>query len=777
MNLSKRALLLITPVILASFALASAMVYDQSRSFVLRQEQERLDFAVIQLSATYQRYINFANSYMMSLRDDHAFQQFLQDPQNPQIIAALSPSLNRNLDSFSLFKGDVLAVTLTANTDPEQTIAQYSSGQIPQHLASSLAQARQSNSGQHWSYINSDGERSTIINTRFIEAQNQSLGSISVQLAIEPSMFRSLCAQYKQEFNASFSIEDASPSIENLKAFAELGNGEFLVGMLSDDHLQQQLLPLIHRMVLISVLFFIFASASLYWLLRRYITMPVAMLEQDLADIVSRRDSELPIRQGNDEIGRLSRTFSKLYSDLSQSYRDSRAMMLHDPLTGLCNLGHITDSVIMAVKGAKDSHNEVALMYLDLDNFKYINDKFGHRFGNSLLCSFSQSLKSLAANAQDQSNHEQPPQVTVGRVGGDQFCILIQHPIAFVIAREIAGDVLALMADGILFEENRFPVTVSIGIAAFPNDSNTPSQLISNADTAMHQAKIQGKSQIAVYSEELASATNRRQDIESELKTMEPDNEFKLVYMPLVNVRSNTLDGFEALLRWDSPKLGSVDPEEFVPIAESCGVFAKLDEWVIRTGLSTYPKLRKQLGRDFKLSLNISSAQLLMSNLIEVLDHYVKQYDIPPQFIQLEITETVNIEYTTYAGSFLNSLASRGFSLALDDFGAGFTSLMRIVEYPINMVKFDKQFIQRTLEKDNRRVLKPLVELCHSNGMLVTMEGAESQEDIDLLRSFDCDYVQGYVLGMPLELENMAETLAQYESAALAIENNSSAED
>ena len=214
--------------------------------------------------------------------------------------------------------------------------------------------------------------------------------------------------------------------------------------------------------------------------------------------------------------------------------------------------------------------------------------------------------------------------------------------------------------------------------------------------------------------------------------------------------------------------LGNVEPDEFVPIAESCGVFAMIDEWVIRTGLSSYPAIRNLLGRDFKLSLNISSAQLQLSNITEVLDRYARRFEIAPCNIQLEITETVNIEFTSHASAFLNRLSDAGYMLALDDFGAGFTSLLRIVEYPIKMVKFDKRFIEQTLKRGNRQILKPLVELCHSNGLLVTMEGAESQADIDLLSTFDCDYIQGYFLGLPISLTEMEDVLRKLQAGATA---------
>lgn len=767
MNLSKRALLLIIPVFLASFALASIVVFDQSKRFVVRQEQERLNFATQQLGSTYEKYRNFINGFQLSVSDSHSFHQLLQATDDSTRREALTESMTENFQAFAGYRDDLIAVTITRNSEPVEILAQYRrksthGEQVEQQLNASLSKAIAGSAQGTWDYIVDSGQRSVII--RNLTDDSVSEASISFQVAMEPTRFNELREQLKQDLNASFEIVSKLPTLSPLQASASIGNGEYLLAQLNSDHLTVQLQPLIQRLIVISVLFSIVASVCLHLLMRRYVTRPVSLLEQDLTELVSRRWSELPLRQGNDEISRLSRAFGKLYGELVQAYQDLRHLAQRDPLTGLYNLGHVTDTVSEYLKLSKANSSELALIYIDLDNFKHINDKFGHKFGNALLCSFAQSVKSLTASAKDQNTHEHPPEIVAGRVGGDQFCVLIMHPTAFILARELAKDFLALMADGIMFEQNRFPITISIGIATYPSDGDTASQLISNADTATHQAKLQGKNQIALYSEELAQNSRRQQEIESHLKNIDPDSEFKLVYMPLVNIRTDKLDGFEALLRWDSPKLGSVDPEEFVPIAEACGVFATIDEWVIRTGLSSYPALKSLLGRDFKLSLNISSAQLLMSNLVEVLDHYVAVYHVPTQYVQLEITETVNIEYTAYAGAFLNSLSEKGYSLALDDFGAGFTSLMRIVEYPINMVKFDKRFIQQTLKKDNRQILKPLVDLCHSNGMLVTMEGAETQEDIDLLRSFDCDYIQGYFLGKPIELKDMETALVQYQA-------------
>lgn len=464
------------------------------------------------------------------------------------------------------------------------------------------------------------------------------------------------------------------------------------------------------------------------------------------------------------EIGALARTFDTLFQTLSISHDETRRLMERDNLTGLYNLGFINQIGKQALEQAEQSAEQVALLVLDLDNFKFVNDKYGHNFGNQLLSAFSQSLSDIAVIRSSNTERQDGPHIVPGRIAGDQFCIIIKQTRAVEAASEIAQMILKQMEEGLHIAKARFPLSVSIGIAHYPQDGANFSELFSNADTAMYQAKLQGKNQLVFYSHELAQKLRRRQEVENALKLVNPDIEFTLVYMPLLNVKTGELDGFEALLRWNSRKLGHVEPDEFVPIAESCGVYAMIDEWVISKGLSSYPAIRRLLARDFKLSLNISSAQLQFSELNELLARYTKRYGIAPHNIQLEITETVNIEYTPHAREFLKNLSNAGYLLALDDFGAGFTSLLRIVEYPISMVKFDKGFIQQTLKRGNKQILKPLVELCHSNGMLVTMEGAESQEDVDMLSTFDCDYIQGYFLGLPSSLEEMESALQKLRS-------------
>ncbi len=772
MNLNKRALLVITPVMLLSFIVASMIVYELARNFLERQEQYRLNNAVTQLVSMFGRYQIYSENVLLSVTQSHALNQYLQFPDDLNSEYSLVKNIESNLRASTGLDPDYLSITIASQT-PELNIANHVEisadpfSEINESLREYVYSAFSQGDVEHWDYIPTSETQTLLVKTEFISPltftrplATQLDDALAIVVAIDPTQFNTLRASIEEELNAVFALSDIAQTPSILSASAPLLDDLFLQITLPRDYLQQQLAPLALWLTLISLVFAFAASICLYGLINKHITRPVLELERDLANVLSHRQSEIPERHlGDDELGSLARTFNTLFHSLSHSYDETKRLMERDTLTGLYNLGIINQLGQKALQQAQNASEEMALLVLDLDNFKFVNDKYGHRFGDQLLSAFSQSLSDIAVIRSSNIDRTQGPYIVPARVAGDQFCLLIKQERAVDAAKEISEMILQQMEEGLHVAKARFPITTSIGIAVYPQDGDTFSQLISNADTAMYQAKIQGKNQVAFYSQELAQKLRRRQEVESALKLVNPDLEFKLVYMPLLNVKTGELDGFEALLRWHSRKLGDVDPDEFVPIAESCGVYTMIDEWVISKGLSTYPAIRRMLARDFKMSLNISSAQLQFSELTELLARCTNRYDIAPHNIQLEITETVNIEYTPHAQQFLKKLAEAGYLLALDDFGAGFTSLLRIVEYPITMVKFDKGFIEQTLKRGNRQILKPLVELCHSNGMLVTMEGAESQEDVDLLSTFDCDFIQGYFLGLPSSFEEMEEAM------------------
>jgi EAL domain-containing protein (putative c-di-GMP-specific phosphodiesterase class I) len=294
-----------------------------------------------------------------------------------------------------------------------------------------------------------------------------------------------------------------------------------------------------------------------------------------------------------------------------------------------------------------------------------------------------------------------------------------------------------------------------VGIAVFPDDGHTVTQLISNADLAMYQAKHAGKNRYAFYSREIAEQSRRLVNVEEQLNKMDPDEELRLVYMPIVD-RNKQCVCCEVLLRWDSPVLGNVSPVEFMPIAESSGQFVKIDYWVIDKAISTLSQIRKNLGEDVKLSINISSAQLGSEQVTRYLNEILKKYNVSGSDIEIEITETYNLEQIENTLDRLDIFLDQEFSIVIDDFGVGNTSLMQLIDCPIDKIKLDRDFVDRVTRTHKEELIKAFIKLCHIQNIEVTAEGIETEQQYQLLLDAECDYLQGYYFSRPKPLSDLA---------------------
>ena len=269
----------------------------------------------------------------------------------------------------------------------------------------------------------------------------------------------------------------------------------------------------------------------------------------------------------------------------------------------------------------------------------------------------------------------------------------------------------------------------------------------------MYQAKRAGKNQVARYSEELDQIVRRRTQIERALRNGEFDDEFHLMYQPYFDRSGKSIVGVEALLRWESPKMGKVNPGEFIPISEKTGLFGKIDRWVILQAFKDFVALQNCFDHPIQLSINLSSAELDSLQLARDIQHAAKQYSVIPGLVDFEITETFATDSQSY--SLLHELSLMGFKLAIDDFGSGYTSITQLVEYPVQKIKLDREFLTALIKTNNQKVVKPLVDLCHSQSMIVTAEGIESQEMHQWLAENQCDYMQGYFLSPPVSLSEL----------------------
>jgi diguanylate cyclase (GGDEF)-like protein len=772
MNLNNRVLIVIVPVLLLSYCLAAIPVYMSLESSIKRLEQSRLEQVASQLSVSFNQYSSFAENYLLTIMDNSAFKNLIEDQENLYHHVTFGLTIENKIQKFKSHHSDKLSLAIIQPHPVEKLLYYFELSDNPfsemndqekQHYRQTFSDKKMNS----WDFINRDTQNPSIIVNHTIDRTTYDTpvrsaleNSVIIQFSIEPTLFIALKEKVIHDYNAVIDIKNAIATSETshyagLSTQHNIGNNLILTINAPEDHLKNKLIIVKLTLVIIALIFSLTSSFLLYSLINKYITRPIRSLKNELNNVIKNNKSNIDIGSiHQDEIGSLKKTFHNIYGDLSRSYLKTKELAELDPLTKLYNLGYLSDLIKNCLITANKQENKVALIYIDLDNFKFVNDKHGHDVGDALLIAFASKLTQIIRQTDLISKHDLP-KTTSGRIAGDEFAVIISNFIDNDIPKNIANRILSMFEKGFSFEQGTFPVSASIGIATFPQDGHTLSQLIFNADNAMYQAKNTGKNKISFYSKELELTMRRKMDIEHELKTFNPDEELYLVYMPLVSSNTDKIKGFEVLVRWVSKKLGFIGPDEFIPIAEANGLFYKIDRWVTENAISAYDTLKMRLGRDYTLSINLSSAQLNMNNIAEHLFLMLDKYQVDPENIQLEMTETLNVEYTQQADALLRTLCDKGFKIAIDDFGTGYTALLQLIEYPAHMIKFDKAFVDKAMLEHNRSMLEPVIALCHSQNLQVTIEGVETEEMANYLKGIGGDFLQGFYYGKPVRLEDL----------------------
>lgn len=482
----------------------------------------------------------------------------------------------------------------------------------------------------------------------------------------------------------------------------------------------------------------------------------LALREQDVwsGEIWNRRKSGeiypqwLHIRVVRNDQGQLTH-YVGVFSDLSSIKRSENELDFlahHDSLTGLPNRVLLRERIEQALENGKDRTVAGALLLIDLDHFKHINDSLGHPIGDLL-------LKAIAERLRDQLRDVD----TVARLGGDEFIILLpglhQESDAEHVARKLLNAFTApFQADG-----HEFFVSASVGIALFPKDGDDAPTLVKNADAAMYRAKSRGRSRIEYYTRELTYLATERMALETELRRALERDELQLYYQPKLSLESGLLVGAEALVRWYHPLFGEISPERFIPLAEDCGLILPLGDWVLEHAcqqMGEWQKLHAPFG---PLSVNLAGAQLGQPQMIERLEQLLEQSGLEPSRLQLEITESFIMNQTEEALAVLHGLKRLGVQLAIDDFGTGYSSLSYLKRLPLDILKIDKSFI-RGLPDDphDAAITRAIIALGRSMQLTVIAEGVETEGQQSFLTHEGCEQIQGFVLSPPLPAELFA---------------------
>lgn len=398
---------------------------------------------------------------------------------------------------------------------------------------------------------------------------------------------------------------------------------------------------------------------------------------------------------------------------------------------------------------ASAAQGRIAVLLVDLDNFKAINDTFGHHTGDRL-------LKKVAGRLQGALE----PGDSLFRLGGDEFAVVVTSRHDRLPADEVAADAARLLATPFALDGREMYVTCSIGMSIYPDDADDVHTVIRNADLAMYKAKALGKNTCQTFSPDLADCSERRLLVGNALRKAIARNEFCVHYQPQFCLASLNLTGAEALLRWHSPELGAVSPAEFIPVAEECGLIAAIGDSVLETVCAQIAEWRR---RDFfvpTVSINISARQLrhadFAGHVLAVLD----RHDVPPDRLELELTESMLMENVCDSARQFETLQARGVRLSVDDFGTGYSSMAYLKRLPLDKIKIDRTFVADLPESENdRQIVAAIIAMSHSLGLTVVAEGVENPHQAELLGALGCDAVQGYLYGRPAAAEAFAALL------------------
>jgi len=424
----------------------------------------------------------------------------------------------------------------------------------------------------------------------------------------------------------------------------------------------------------------------------------------------------------------------------------------HDLLTKLPNRALLRDRLSLAINQAKRENEKLAVMFLDLDRFKNINDSLGHMIGDELLQQVSMRLKECIRAAD-----------TLARFGGDEFTLMLPklhdgHNDASKLAEKITNTLKQpFNVDG-----HELYVSASIGIALYPQDGTDMDSLIKHADVAMYHVKGQGKNGYQFYSNEMNVPYIERLSMDTGIHKALDNNEFNLVYQPQVNLRSGEIVGVEALLRWQHPEHGAVSPSEFIPFAEESGLIIDIGYWVLKSACKELSQWRAAGLPEIRMSINISARQLMEESIVENIVDIMRDYNVPGHCIELEITEHAIMSDMDSVIRKLKELSSHDITIAIDDFGTGYSSLSYLHKLPIQTLKIDRTFLKESrINKGDNTIINTIVAMAKGLNLNVVAEGVESQAQLEYLREIDCSEAQGFLFGKPLPPEVISQLLVQ----------------
>ncbi len=511
----------------------------------------------------------------------------------------------------------------------------------------------------------------------------------------------------------------------------------------------------------------LFVTSRFMRILKKSILIPIAELDKITTEIIKTKNLKHDIPTfNNDEIGKLAYNFQEmlnelnLYNDELGAQKDILSYQAnHDVLTNLPNRALFHDRLHQAINKSARGKEQFALLFIDLDKFKEVNDTYGHEYGDYLLKEVAKRFKSVLREND-----------TLARLGGDEFTVIMTNLKEYYFASVLAKKMIDILVQPIEVGEEQVVIGCSIGISLYPQDATETHELIKHADIAMYRSKAAGRNTYHFYAQEMTQEVMHRVNMQINIRRALEYKEFITYYQPQYDLRSNSIIGIEALVRWDDPTDGILTPSKFILLAEELGMVVGINHQVMRMSMLQAKEWKRQGLYFGRVSINISIEQLEDENFVDFVKKMLLETECEADYIRLELTESQIMKNPTVAIEVLNGLSAIGLELAIDDFGTGYSSLSYLKHFPINELKIDRSFIMDIpKDKDDAAIVDAIIALGKSLRLRIIAEGVETIEQKEFLASRGCYNIQGYLYSHPLAVEDMTNLLAQEKKTSLAL--------
>lgn len=508
--------------------------------------------------------------------------------------------------------------------------------------------------------------------------------------------------------------------------------------------------------IVLSGAFLLVAAVSLA-AVRHLVTGPLTRLRNSLNHNASILMREPLVWSSRDELGEVVYAYNQLLAEIDQRTEDIHQLAYHDLLTGLPNRRLLEDRIGHAMALAGRQHRSIALLFADIDNFKMVNDTLGHKQGDALLKIIAERINTIMRGMD-----------TVARWGGDEFVIMVESLNSAGEAASVAEKLIETIGVPVQLGSNLLRVGVSVGISMFPQDGADITTLIKNADMALFEAKGRGRNTFHFFDQAMNARALRRLDIEMALRQAIPQNQLELHYQPKIASANGALAGVEALVRWRRPGEGLVQPDEFIPLAEESDLIVAVGEWVLREACAQIKAWDAKGFGEVAVAVNLSPRHFLHEKDVDDIFRIVEEAGIRPELIEIEVTESTFMHEPEKVIGYLHRLRDKGFGIAIDDFGSGYSNLSYLRRLPITTLKIDRTFVMDIEHNaDNAEIIRAIIAMANAMGLGLIAEGVENRHQFEFLRHADCGVVQGYYFSRPLPPADLEAQLVRMEPESI----------